>query len=75
MNTGLLFALAIFSLILIPLAPKLVRLRIRVLRWIHWNWAANLLEKHFDGWVLIFRIVLFVIAAVLLCVGWVNLRD
>ena len=75
MHTGLLFALAILSLILIPLAPKLVRLRIRFLRWIHWNWAVNLLEKHFDGWVLIFRIVLFVIAAVLLFVGWVNLRD
>ncbi len=75
MHSGLLFALAILPLILIPLAPKLVRLRIRFFRWIHWNWAVNLLEKHFDGWVLIFRIVLFVIAAMLLFVGWVNLRD
>jgi hypothetical protein len=46
-----LFALAILSLILIPFAPTLVRLRIRILRWLHWNWAVNLLEKHFDGWV------------------------
>ncbi len=59
MSTGLLFALAILSLILIPLAPKLVRLRIRFFRWIHWNWAVNLLERHFQGWVLFFRIILF----------------
>ena len=68
----LLFALAILSLILIPLAPKLVRLRIRFLRWIHWNWAVNLLERHFQGWVLFFRIILFVIAAMLFYAGWVS---
>ena len=72
MSTGLLFALAILSLILIPLAPKLVRLRIRFLRWIHWNWAVNLLERHFQGWVLFFRIILFVIAAMLFYAGWVS---
>ena len=72
MSTGLLFALAILSLILIPLAPKLVRLRIRSLRWIHWNWAVNLLERHFQGWVLFSRIILFVIAAMLFYAGWVS---
>ena len=72
MSTGLLFALAILSLILIPLAPNLVRLRIRFLKWIHWNWAVNLLERHFQGWVLFFRIILFVIAAMLFYAGWVS---
>ena len=72
MSTGLLFALAILSLILMPLAPKLVRLRIRFLRWIHWNWAVNLLERHFQGWVLFFRIILFVIAAMLFYAGWAS---
>ena len=72
MSTGLLFALAILSLILIPLAPKLVRLRIRSLRWIHWNWAVNLLERNFQGWVLFSRIILFVIAAMLFYAGWVS---
>ena len=71
----MLFALAILSLILIPLAPKLVRLRIRFLRWIHWNWAANLIEKYFDGRVLFIRIVLFVVAAMLLYAGWEDLRE
>ena len=71
----MLFALALVSLILIPLAPKLVRLRIRFFRWLHWIWAVNLLEKHFDGRVLIVRIILLVIAATLLYVGWENLPD
>ncbi len=72
MSTGLLFALAILSLILIPLAPNLLRLRIRFLKWIHWNWAVNLLERHFQGWVLLFRIILFVIAAMLFYAGWAS---
>jgi hypothetical protein len=70
-----LFALAILSLILIPLAPVLVRIRIKFLRWLHWNWAVNLLEKHFDGWVLLFRIILLVVAVVLFCADWEDLHD
>ena len=70
MNTWLLFTIAILLLVLIPFAPQLVRLRIRILRWLHWNWAANLLENHFLGWVSFFRIILFVIAAVLIVIGW-----
>jgi hypothetical protein len=64
--TWLLLAIALLLLILIPFAPNLVRLRIRILRWLHWNWAVNLLENHFRGWVLFVRIVLFVVAAVLI---------
>jgi len=70
MYTLLFFAIAILFLVLIPFAPKLVRLRIRILRWLRWNWAANLLESHFQGWVMFFRIILFVIAVLLLYVGW-----
>ncbi len=66
----LFFVIAIVLLILIPFVPQLVRLRIRVLTWLHWNWAANLLENHFPAWVLFFRIALFVIAAVLFFFGW-----
>jgi len=70
MNTWLLFTIAILLLILIPFAPQVVRLRIRIVRWLHWNWAVNLLENHFLGWVWFFRIILFVIAAVLFYIGW-----
>ncbi len=69
MPTWLLIALAVLSLALIPFAPQLLHLRLRFFRWIHWDWAANLLEKYFDRWVMLLRIVLIVIAAVLLIVG------
>jgi hypothetical protein len=71
----MLFAIAILLLILIPLVPKLVRLRIRFVRWLHWNWAVNFLEKHFDGVVLFKRIVLFAVAAILLYAGWEDLHN
>ena len=64
----LLFSIAFLFLILIPFAPQLLQLRIRFLRWLHWNWAVNLLESHFQGWVVFLRIILFLIAASLLYV-------
>ena len=69
MLTVLLFALAILALILIPVAPKLVRLRIRFFKWIHWTWAVRVHEEHFERWVLFFRIVLLGLAAVLFLTG------
>ena len=70
MYTWLLSIFAIVVLILIPFAPQLMRLRIRMLRRLHLNWAANLLESHFPIWVVWTRTFLFVIAAFLLYVGW-----
>ena len=61
---------AILLLILIPFAPQLVRLRIRTLKWLQWNWAVRTHENHFPAWVLFFRIMLFVVAAVMLYFGW-----
>jgi len=74
MPTWLLFALVMLTLALIPFAPQLLRLRLRFLRWINWDWAANLLDKYFGRWVMFFRIVLIVIAVVLLYLSWGNLR-
>ena len=70
MYSWLWFIFAVLFLILIPFAPQVVRVRIRFFRWIHWNWAVNLLESHFQSWVVFVRIVLFVIAALLLYFGW-----
>ena len=70
-----LFALAILVVALMPLVPHAVRLRIRVLRWIGWNWAANLLEKNFDDWVMFGRVVIVVMAIVLFCAGWILLHE
>ena len=69
MITVLLFVLAALSLALIPIAPKLVRLRVRFFRWIHWNWAVRVLEEHFEKWVVFFRIVLLGLAIVLFLAG------
>jgi hypothetical protein len=66
----LLFTMAILLVVLIPFAPRLLRLRIRLLRWLHWNWAASLLENHFPGWVFFVRVLLFVIAVVVFYIGW-----
>ena len=72
---ALLFGLAFLALILIPWMPQLVRLRIRLLRWLRWTWAVTVLEKHFDRWVLFFRALVLVIAAVLCYAGWKSLHD
>ena len=50
-------------------APKLLRLRIRFFKWIHWTWAASVLEEHFATWVIVGRIVLGGLAVVLFLFG------
>ena len=44
----LLFTLAILALFaLATVAPKLVRLRIRFFKWIHWTWAVRVARRAF----------------------------
>ena len=54
---------------LATVAPKLMRLRIRFFKWLHWNWAARVIEEHFERWVLVLRTVLLVLAVALLFFG------
>ena len=54
---------------LATVAPKLMRLRIRFFKWLHWTWAARVTEEHFERWVLFFRIFLLGLAVVLFLVG------
>ena len=54
---------------LATVAPKLMRLRIRFFKWLHWNWAARVIEEHFERWVLVLRTVLLVLAVALLFLG------
>jgi len=63
------FWLAILALILIPLMPRLLRIRIAFYRLVHWRWAVKVHEKHFKGIVLGARIFLLLVAAVLLNFG------
>ncbi len=70
MPTVLLFALAILALFALAIAaPKLVRLRIRFFKWIHWTWAVRVLEEHFERWVIAIRIVLVGLAVALFLFG------
>jgi hypothetical protein len=61
--------LAAILVALATVAPKLVRLRIRFFKWVHWTWAVRVLEEHFESRVLFFRIVLLGLAVVLFLVG------
>ena len=66
----LLFTLAILALFALAIAaPKLMRLRIRFFKWLHWTWAARVTEKYFERWVLVLRIVLVGLAGVLFLFG------
>jgi hypothetical protein len=70
MSTVLLVTLAILALFALAIAvPKLVRLRIRFFKWIHWTWAVRVLEEHFETRVLVIRIVLVGLAVVLFLFG------
>jgi hypothetical protein len=62
MYTWWFYGVAILCLILIPFMPTLVRIRIRILKWLGWQWAVDTLENHFNVWVMIFRVIVFVIA-------------
>tara|TARA_B100001123_G_C15331954_1_gene1031505 strand:+ start:494 stop:718 length:225 start_codon:yes stop_codon:yes gene_type:complete len=65
MPTVLLFTLAILALVALATMRLLLQLRLRFLKWIHWNWAVRELEQHFERWVLFGRVVLFGLAIVL----------
>ena len=66
----LLFTLAILALFALAMAaPKLLRLRIRFFKWIHWTWAVRVHEEHFERLVVVIRIVLLGLAVVLFLFG------
>ena len=54
---------------LATVAPKLVRLRIRFFKWIHWTWAVRVHEEHFERLGVVIRIVLLGLAVVLFLFG------
>ena len=70
MDNWVLLLFAVLFLVLIPFAAKLLRLRIRFFRWLHWEGGAKLLEDHFRAWSWFMRVVFLAIAVVLLSVVW-----
>ena len=66
----LLFTLASLALLALAIAmPKVMRLRIRFFKWIHWTWAVRVHEEPFDTLVLLARSVLIGLAGVLFLFG------
>ena len=58
--------IVVILVVLFPIAPKMIRLRIAVYRKLNWNGLANFHEKYFDQIVIIARVVMALIAALLL---------
>ncbi len=54
---------------LIPIIPRMVALRVRVLRFLHWNWFADWHERNAHGITVGVRIFLAVLAVYLLTLG------
>jgi hypothetical protein len=57
--------IAVILIVLFPIAPKIIRLRIAFYRKLKWDGLANFHEKYFDQIVIIARVVMALIAALL----------
>jgi hypothetical protein len=64
--------IAAILFVLIPLVPHMLRLRIKVLRWLHWNWLADRHERHLGGLVTAVRIIFLAIAVYLVWLAFNN---
>lgn len=73
-NQVLFFILAGVMLLLLPLVPRMMTLRIRILRFLHLRWLADLHEKYFDGLTIAVRVILVAMAGLFtaLGAGWVG---
>lgn len=65
----LLLIVAAVTAIQIPIAPKMLRLRVFVLRKVHLNWLANFHEKNSRGLVVAMRSIMVMIIVVLLWIA------
>lgn len=69
-ESAYLFIIAAICLALIPIAPKMIALRIKMLRAIEWNSLAGWHQRNLIGFVLIARIVMAVAAVILVVLGF-----
>ena len=54
---------------LIPLVPRMICLRIKVLNWLRWTWLADWHQRNFKPLVIIVRVIILTIAMVMLVLG------
>ena len=57
--------IAVLLIVLIPIAPRMIRLRIAVFRKLKWNGLADFHEKNIDQLVIVVRVVMALIIALL----------
>lgn len=57
---------AFIMAVLIIIVPQMMSLRIRVLRWIHWNRLADWHQRNFKKLVVVVRIMIAAIIAILI---------
>ena len=67
-NTVIIIVAVIF-VIMIPIVPQMIRLRIWLLRKLRLRWLAEFHEKHFRGFTIALRVILAVFAVLLLTQG------
>jgi hypothetical protein len=58
--------MAAILIVLIPMVPRIVGLRIKILRMLKWNCLADFHEKYFDQLVIIVRAMIAFIIVILL---------
>ena len=57
--------IAVIMIVLIPIAPRMIRLRIAVFRKLKWNGLADWHEKNINQLVIVVRVVMGLIFAIL----------
>lgn len=63
------FGLAVIMGLLIPLVPRMIRVRIAVLRKLHLNWFADFHERHLEGLTWFVRALLAILAVLLVWIA------
>jgi hypothetical protein len=60
-----LLVISVLLVVLIPIVPRMIRLRISVFRKLKWNGLADFHEKYFDQLVIVARVVMALIVMLL----------
>lgn len=72
MKQAFLIIAVLIMIALLPFTPRILNLRIAVLRKLHLNWFAGLNERQFDYWVPVMRITMVAMIVILLILSLLN---
>jgi ABC-type nickel/cobalt efflux system permease component RcnA len=63
------FIVAGLLMLIVVIAPLVLSLRIRIFRWLHWNWLANWHERHSKPIIVSVRVIMGAVAVYLIVLG------